>query len=193
MKRVWGCVCEWVSEWERENERVREWVCVLVSVSEKERECVLLVSVRDRERKWERGKTKIGRKFSENKEIRRVQCGNESELLPKKSFFFHPNRKSSVSVTFRQLSVSNMATVLSSSQKIGGVVVASVVLFLGVLFLVGGVVGWFRPEGELLSEKQVRSRIRNDAFPVWKHKSHEWDQTQDDWTTRNFCQFFSPI
>ena len=59
-----------------------------------------------------------------------------------------------------------MATVLSSSQKIGGVVVASVVLFLGVLFLVGGVVGWFRPEGELLSEKQVRSRIRNDAFPV---------------------------
>ena len=59
-----------------------------------------------------------------------------------------------------------MATVLSSSQKIGGVVVASVVLFLGVLFLVGGVVGWFRPEGELLSEKQVRSRIRNDAYPV---------------------------
>ena len=59
-----------------------------------------------------------------------------------------------------------MATVLSSSQKIGGVVVASVVLFLGVLFLVGGVVGWFRPEGELLSEKQVSSRIRNDAFPV---------------------------
>jgi hypothetical protein len=48
-----------------------------------------------------------------------------------------------------------MATVLSTSQKIGGVVVASCVLFIGVLFLVGGVVGWFKHDVQPISEKQV--------------------------------------
>ena len=48
-----------------------------------------------------------------------------------------------------------MATVLSTNQEIGGVVVASGILFIGILFLVGGVVGWFRPDAEPLSEKQV--------------------------------------
>ena len=48
-----------------------------------------------------------------------------------------------------------MATVLSTGQKIGGVVAASCILFIGVLFLVGGVVGWFKHDVEPISEKQV--------------------------------------
>jgi len=48
-----------------------------------------------------------------------------------------------------------MATVLSTGQKIGGVVAASCILFIGILFLVGGVVGWFKHDVEPISEKQV--------------------------------------
>lgn len=48
-----------------------------------------------------------------------------------------------------------MATVLSTGQKVGGVVVAGLVVTVGVLCLVGGAMGWFRQGPELMSEKQA--------------------------------------
>lgn len=48
-----------------------------------------------------------------------------------------------------------MATVLSTGQKVGGVVAAGLVVSVGVLCLIGGAMGWFRRGPEMVSEKQA--------------------------------------
>ena len=130
-------------------------MCACVSYWNSDIACALKSGLceRNRERERERKRSSVKKVVVKSRDKTRQRSrlvfegGFDFATLQYKEFHLRKIR-------FRE-KATIMATVLSTNQKIGGVVVASGILFIGILFLVGGVVGWFRPDAEPLSEKQV--------------------------------------